>query len=280
MVQSLSRIAEELIRAGRGGSLPWHDVMLSTHFQPVYSVHRGGCVGYEAQSRALLPDGRTVGSGQLFREAIAAGDGVLLDWLCRALHLRDFATIDPGDRQLFIDVHPEAAVEDAGSEARLAELIRYYGLVPRRVFIQIHEAGCADEGLLREAVSAYRALGAAIVMDGFGLGRSNFDRIAALRPDVVKADRDVLVRALGDAKARRLLPALVELLHESGAQVAMEGVETLNESLIAMDAGADHLQGVYFAAPAAGLADEATGTRILSRLRHIVPRAAADVGAD
>lgn len=279
MAHSLSRVAEELVRAGRGDALHWHDVILSTHFQPVFAVHRGTCVGYESLIRAVLPDGRTVAAAQLFDEAIDAGDGVLLDWLCRALHLRNFATIDPGDRQLFMNLHPEAAVKDAGCETQLAQLIRYYGLAPRRVFLEILQAGCADEGLLSEAVEAYRGLGASIAMAGFGLGCSNFERIASLRPDVVKVDRRMLAQAVGDSKARRLLPSVVELLHETGARVAVEGIETVNEALIAMDAGADYLQGYYFARPGPRLADESMGTRMLSRLRHMAPGPAV-VGTD
>jgi EAL domain-containing protein (putative c-di-GMP-specific phosphodiesterase class I) len=266
VVHSLSRVAEDLVRAGRGESLQWEGVTLWTHFQPIYSVRRAGCFGYEALIRAADMDGVAIRPDRLFEVALARGDGALLDWICRALHLRNFASVDPGDRTLFINVHPQAALGDAGCAREFDHLIRYYGATPKRICVEILESACDDEGMLREAVAAYRELGASIAMDDFGIGRSNFDRIVALRPEMVKIDRSVLNEAVGDDKARRMLPGVIELLHEAGAQVAIEGVESANEALIAMDSGADHLQGHYFAAPSANPADDGLTKRIFAEL--------------
>jgi len=42
---------------------------------------------------------------------------------------------------------------------------------------------------------------------------------------------------------------MVSLLHECGAMVLMEGVENLDEAMIAMEADADMVQGYYFGRP-------------------------------
>jgi len=115
-------------------------------------------------------------------------------------------------------------------------------------------------------VIGYRGLGAGIAMDDFGLGRSNFDRIVALRPDIVKVDRSILTRAVGETRSRRMLPSIVELLHDAGAQVAIEGIESAAEALVAIESGADHLQGFHLAAPSAQLPDEALTSGILAEL--------------
>jgi EAL domain-containing protein (putative c-di-GMP-specific phosphodiesterase class I) len=280
VVHSLSRIAEDLVRSGRGDSLHWQGVTLASHFQPIYSVREAGCIGFEALIRAHDAHGDAVRPERLFAQVYADGDGILLDWICRAMHLRKFATVDPGDRKLFINVNPEAAVKDARNVRDFAELVRFYGLAPDRVCVEILEGACADEGLLREAVAAYRALGASIAMDDFGVGRSNFDRIVALRPDVVKIDRSVLTAAVGDRKARLMLPSIIELLHEAGAEVAIEGVESGNEALLAMDSGADLLQGFHFAAPSATLPDDSLTQRILAELLRMRGTKLAAVGAN
>lgn len=274
---SFCRVAESLVRAGSGETLQWEGYELTTHLQPLYSLRREACIGYEALVRAVDPKGHRILPAQLFAAAFDSGQGVQLDWICRALHLRHFARVDPGDRRLFLNVHPEAAVQDCGTAQEFGDLIRYYGLSPRRVCAEITEGGCADEPLLRKVVAAYRSLGLTIAMDDFGLGRSNFDRIVALRPDLVKIDRTILVEAVGDAKARSILPALVELMHEAGAQVVMQGIESVDEALLAADAGADAVQGQYFAPPKAGLADESFGSGVLNRLMRvrIPPRASA-----
>jgi EAL domain-containing protein (putative c-di-GMP-specific phosphodiesterase class I) len=279
VVHSHCRAAEELVRAEGGETLAWRGIALSSHFQPIYGIRRESCMGYEALVRAVGADGKPCSPAQLFEGAFADGRGVELDWICRALHLRNFARVDPGDRKLFINIHTRASVEDAHSASEFADLVRFYGLSPRRVCIEILEDSCRDERVLREMVVAYRRAGATIAMDDFGLGRSNFDRIVALRPDVVKVDRSILVKAVGDEKARRLLPAIVELLHETGAQVALEGVESAHEAMIAIDSGADQLQGFYFSRPSARLADEAYGASVVTRLMRTRSRGLAAVGS-
>jgi EAL domain-containing protein (putative c-di-GMP-specific phosphodiesterase class I) len=269
VVHSFCRAAEELVRAGGGESLPWRDVVLTSHFQPIYGVQRESCVGYEALVRAADAGGRPVAPQALFETAFRDAQGVELDWICRAMHLRNFARVDPGDRKLFINIHSQAAVRDFAVAGEFSDLVRFYGLSPKRVCVEILEDSCGDESVLRKTVAAYRRAGAAIAMDDFGLGRSNFDRIVALRPDVVKIDRSILTDAVGDQKARRMLPAVIELLHEAGAEVAVEGVESAGEAMIAIDSGADQLQGNYFGPPAARLADEEYGASVITRLMRM-----------
>ncbi len=263
--RSLAHAAEELVRASSGSFLAWEGATLTTHFQPIYCVRREACLGFEALVRAFAPDGSPIASEDFFARA-AEDSRALLDWACRALHFRNYATVDPGDRTLFINIHPEAAVRDARRGRDFAELVRYYGLTPRRVCVEILEAPCSDEDLLVEAVQSYRDLGASIAMDDFGVACSNFDRVARLRPDVVKIDKSILDGALGDEKARRLLPGMIEVLHQFHARVAIEGIESRPAAVAAIEARADYLQGYFFASPHARLTEEIGGTAILDHL--------------
>ncbi len=271
---SYARAAEDLVRAGGGPDLSWEGVTVTTHFQPVYCVRRQSCLGFEALIRARDREGRPIPTEDFFARRHAGG-GALLDWACRALHLRSYATVDPGDRTLFINVHPEAAVRDARRARDFAELMRYYGLAPKRVCIEILEHPCSDETLLGEAVEGYRALGASIAMDDFGVGSSNFDRVARLRPDLVKIDKSILAGAIGKTKANRVLPAMIELLHEFEVRVAVEGIESRAGAVAALDARADYLQGIYFASPGPALGGEIRGRELLDRLLHTPSLAAA-----
>jgi EAL domain-containing protein (putative c-di-GMP-specific phosphodiesterase class I) len=264
--RSWAHLAEEQVRSGLEGGVAWEGLRLATHFQPIYCVRRGKCHGFEALVRATDGDGAAVRPNEIF-DATASNRRVLLDWTLRALHLRNFARLDPGHGHLFINVHPEAVVNDATRGRELGALIRYYGLVPKRVCVEILEAGCADEGLLREAVSAYRALGVTIAMDDFGVAHSNFDRVVRLRPDIVKIDRSLLSEAMiGETRARRVLSALVDLVHEANARVAIEGIESAAEAQVALEANADFLQGFHFGLPCAALPDDAPGQARLAEI--------------
>lgn len=263
---SMARVAERLVRNAAGGSLAWEGATLASHFQPILSVREPACRGYEALLRAADGEGRRVGAGELFARTAESARAVL-DWTCRALHLRNYARFEPDERTLFLGVHPQAAAHDASCALELGELVRYYGLQPRHVCVEIIAEDC-DERALCDAVAVYRSLGLSIAIDDFGKARSNFDRVLALRPDTVKLDRALVADALlGWGRARRMLAGMVELLHEVRARVVIAGIECAAEARVAIEAGADFVQGIYFCASGAGPADESVA---LSRLRAVL----------
>ncbi|HEX4331760.1 MAG TPA: EAL domain-containing protein [Usitatibacter sp.] len=264
MREGIAHAAEELVRAGGGASIEWHGARVGTHFQPIFAVRRRACLGFEALARVRDVEGRA-GSAESLFASVPAGSRGLLDWACRALHLRNFATMDPGDRMLFINVHPEAALADIRCARELAGLIRYYGLTPRRLCIEILEAACSDDGALREAVLAYREIGACIALDDFGVACSDLERVRRLRPDIVKLDRSVIGSCAESEGSRASLRAMVGELHASGAKVAIEGVETGRQLAWAIESGADYVQGIHLAPPGPHLLDEAPGTQAWNR---------------
>lgn len=274
MREGIAHAAEELVRAGGGASIEWEGARVGTHFQPIFAVRRRACLGFEALARVRDVQGREASAESLFT-AVADGSRGLLDWACRALHLRNFATVDPGDRMLFINVHPEAALSDTRRARELASLVRYYGLAPRRLCIEILETACSDDAALREAVLAYREIGASIAMDDFGIGSSDFERVRRLRPDIVKVDRSVIGACAEGGKSRASLRAMVDQLHASGAKVAIEGVETASQLAWAVESGAEYLQGIHLAAPGPHLLGEAPGTQALDRVLDGPERLAA-----
>ena len=279
MNQTWSGVDGGLHRDGASAALSWGGVVITSHFQPIYDVRRSTCAGYEALVRATGPSGKPIRPEELCASATREGRALVLDRACRALHLRNFATIDPGAGRLYLNVLPDAAVEDAGLAHEFADLIRYYGLVPRRVCIEILEHNCADENALVDAVAAYREIGAGIAMDDFGVGRSNFDRVAALRPELVKLERCVLVEAMGESRAGAQLASLIDMLQDTGAQVLVEGVESPREALLAVDSGAAFLQGNYLAAPAPRVPGDGMAGKLLQRVTSMRRRGIAAVNA-
>jgi EAL domain-containing protein (putative c-di-GMP-specific phosphodiesterase class I) len=265
-VQSWSRVAEGLLRSGPAASLQWDGVVITTHFQPILRIRPVERAGYEALVRAVDANGDPVEPETLFGQALAAGRLVELDRTCRALHLRNFATVDPGEGRLFLNVHPDAAVEDLNSTREFDALIRFYGLAGRRICIEILDSACGREDLLGDAAEAYRELGACVAIDHFGSGRSNFDRVTALRPPLVKLRRSVIADAVGNTSAGRRVDTLIGMLREAGAQVVLEGVETALDALLAIDAGAALVQGNYLASPSPGIGADDLGARMLRRL--------------
>lgn len=249
-------------------SIAFNGYTLVSAFQPIYSVREQRAAGYEGLLRATGSDGVTVRANHLFA-TLDPAETISLDRASRTLHLRSFAAVDPGARMLFLNMHPVTAVADAAQARQVRNRVRYFGLTPERVCIEILEGACGDESQLSDAVAAYRELGFTIAIDDFGVERSNFDRIAALSPDLVKIDRSILGDAVGYARARRMLPAVIGLVHEAGARVVVEGVEQATEALLAIESGADYLQGHFFARPGPGLGDDEFGASLLTELGRV-----------
>src|SRR4029077_10984114 len=127
------------------------------------------------------------------------------------------------------------------------KMLQSNGFPTHRVAVELVETPFEDETHLLAAVEHYRKLGCLIVIDDFGAGFSNFDRIWRLRPDIVKIDREMTRRVTIEPLARRMFTGIISVLREAGALVCVEGIETEAEALCAIDANTDLIQGDYFA---------------------------------
>ena len=229
---------------------------LASHFQPIYSLAHRQAVAYEGLVRASDAEGRPVAPLALFAMAPRGERRIELDRLCRRLHVENFQRFGEPRSWLFLNVDPYVAAEGPRHGSFLGPLLERAGLVPQRVAVELIETAVDDEQRLASAVEHYRDLGCLIVLDDFGAGHSNFDRIWRLRPDVVKIDREMTRRVSVEPLARRMFTGIVQLMHEAGALVCVEGIETQAEALCAIDAGADLVQGYYFAQAAAALPEQ------------------------
>lgn len=235
---------------------------IATSFQPVFSVHSSALAGFEALARPVNRAGEPVAPAGYFASC-AAADLARVDRECRRAHLSRFADLDEGRGRLHLNVHPRALVALAALDLRTE--ISLQGLAPARVCIEVMDDDCGDEGLLAEAMALCRAAGIRVAVDGCGNVRSGVDRVAALAPDYVKIDR----ARLDESKSGRILPALVRALHEAGAEVIVEGIEEASEALLAIEAGADFVQGFYFGIPRPALAVDRMVTELICRLKRL-----------
>lgn len=232
---------------------PWWghfgDLKITSAFQPIFSIAHRRPVGYEGLMRAQTDSGAPVSPLDAFRHAQDVQQYVFLDRLCRLVHIRNFLETGEDENWLFLNVNPLVSIHGRDHGPYFAELLEGHGLPPNRVVVEILESAIEDRERLAAAADYYRNLGCLVAIDDFGAGHSNFDRIWRLQPHIVKMDRNTIEQAAQQRQVRRLLPNLVSLLHESGSLVVMEGIETEEQALIAMDAGIDFVQGYYFGRP-------------------------------
>lgn len=252
-VPEVDLLSPMLNHGGDCWTADFQGLTLRTALQPIYSISHKRIVGYEALIRAFDPDNSAVLPLHLFQLPSSDAENLLLDRLCRYLHIRNYSGIEDQLNWLFLNVSPQAVTSGRQADSFFGQLLEKTGLPPHRIVIEIVEQPTDDAEKLKETVAYYKQLGCLTAIDDFGAGHSNFERIWNLSPDIVKLDRTLLTRATEDGKARQILNGIVSLLHQSGCLVLLEGVETREQALIAIDAGVDFVQGFYFRTPSIDL---------------------------
>lgn len=254
----------------RGLQCHYHGMDLSSAFQPIFNADNQ-IVGREALLRATAADIHALTPSEAFAETIKTDHAIQFDRLLRIIHLLNHAQHFSAHELLFLNVHPHllSSIRDHGHT--FEQILHHYSVPTSQVVIEIKEGAVEDETRLTEAVNNYRNLGYRIALDDFGMSQSNINRILnsqrhhdsmlpnkgfaeldralALRPDIVKLDRAVIQAAEKTSTVAIVVYGLVNILHNAGVQVAIEGIETAKQLEIARRTGADLLQGFYLGKP-------------------------------
>ncbi len=222
---------------------------LRSAFQPIFSIAHKRIVGYEALIRGQNRQGNRISPLNIFSLDKSERAVVFLDRLCRYLHLGNFGFIDDNINWLFLNLTPNSVCNRVKYGIYFEDLLKEFNFPPSRIVMEIVEHPIQDEEKLLDAARYYKSLGCLIAIDDFGAGYSNFERVWKLSPHVVKLDRSMIDQAARDNKIRDLFPGMVSLLHQAGSLVLVEGIETEEQAIIAMDSDADFVQGYFFAKP-------------------------------
>ena len=224
-------------------------IELRSAFQPIFSISHQRIIGYEGLIRPFSDSGQAMSPASLFARPNNEKENLQLDRLCRYLHLNNFSALEDNINWLFINVSPKTIDADTSYDSFFGKLMERLDFPPHRIVVEIVEHASSDTQQLIDSVNYYKELGCLTAIDDFGAGYSNFERIWALKPDIVKLDRSMILRADNDKRVRQMLKGIVSLLHEAGCMVLMEGVETEDQALIAVDSDVDFVQGFFFALP-------------------------------
>jgi EAL domain-containing protein (putative c-di-GMP-specific phosphodiesterase class I) len=221
------------------------------HFQPILSARQKSVVGFEALARGIANASDLVPPLTLFHLADEAGIADDIDVVCREQAVSSFSRFQslPNDLILFLNVRVSRSRSPAGVSRELNDLVRLLGLRPERVGLEILESEIEDVRLVRALAESLRRSGFLIVLDDVGSGHSNLDRISLIKPDLMKVDRALISHIDTDFHKRSAFKSLVDLGRKIGALVVAEGVETEEEAMIALELGADLLQGYLVGRP-------------------------------
>ena len=224
-------------------------VRLNSAFQPIYDIQAGDLYGHEALLRPSLGGELSSTPEFAFTYAEQAGKLVQFDRVSRTLHVLNFRQIYAENGLLFLNVHPKLLVT-VNAHGKVFERILHSNSVPTdRVVIEIQEGLIDQEKQLAEAIVNYRDRGYRIAIDRFGSAQSHIDRLWKFTPDFVKLDLHLIQKAEQNERVSKILPGLIKMIKDLGAQPIVTGIETQAQLDIAIETGSTLVQGFFLAKP-------------------------------
>jgi EAL domain-containing protein (putative c-di-GMP-specific phosphodiesterase class I) len=229
------------------------DFRLRSACQPIYQPRDDVLVpvAVEALIQPQISGGAV--SPQAFHGEVRENDRLFVESLCRALHVRNYPFVGLDGVDLFVNYDPQVNDHLGRALAEIRLMARHlgeHGLDASMLVCEITEQAAPDDGVLLATVREMRRNGFRIAVDDFGTGHSTEARVRLLEPDIVKIDGGWFTELCRHAAAERLFRPLLSLLHDQGAKVLVEGIEQPAQLRVALDAGADLLQGFLLARPA------------------------------
>lgn len=244
--QMLARLEHEWVREALDND--W----LFSLFHPIIDIQTGDVFAHEALIRARRP-GTTeiIGAGAVIHACAQLELEHVLDQRARQSAIRHGAALKMSDKRLFINFLPNTIYDPAVCLRTTIETAAEYGVpLSRLVFEVVETEHIPDMRRLLRILDYYRAEGIGTAVDDMGAGFATMDYLEALRPDYVKIDRDIVVRAAARTEDRRRLESIIDRAKELGIQVIAEGIETRAQLDVCRQSGADYVQGFLFARPA------------------------------
>jgi EAL domain-containing protein (putative c-di-GMP-specific phosphodiesterase class I) len=215
---------------------------LQLEYQPIVHARDGKVFGFEALLRSNEPSlpnpEAVVGVAERLRR---------VHDLSRVVRERAIKALmrAPDPVSVFVNLHPI----DLRDPELLSPSAPMTALAPR-VVLEFTERTALEPGPeVASIVAQLREFGYAIAVDDLGAGYAGLTSFAALEPDIVKIDMN-LIRGIHDSSIkRRLVRSVVELCADLGVLVVAEGIETREERDACVRLGCDLLQGFAIARP-------------------------------
>ncbi|WP_300377332.1 EAL domain-containing protein [Henriciella sp.] len=247
---NLARLSERIFELDGGHkAFDFGAFEIRSAFQPVYAINNnaGMLYGVEALARPIYK-GTPIEPLDFFAR-LPARDRFIADWACLYLHLSNTAAWQLGNTTLFVNLLPGSCVftdEMLTGLDRFAGMVREQGLKPQNLVFEITEQEGGDKQALQTVTDKLRALDFRMAIDDFGVGSSDLMRVVALKPDIVKIDAGWFRRMMEGEDTRQFAHQIIIKLHEIGAHLLFEGVETPRELHWARECAGSLIQGWLF----------------------------------
>ena len=225
-------------------------------YQPIVDLGTGRLVEYECLFRPQMP-GLETSISSVVQAAIDTGRTVELDAFIVRVLLQQAGARQTARREagqpplpLAINFTPASLLDLRFEAGAFAKMVTDVGLDPRQITLECTEQqAVSDIGPLVKRVKAFRRLGFGFAVDDAGAGYASFALIAALRPSVIKIDREIILGIARDDAKQALVEAFVSFGGRIGALLLAEGIERRADLAMLTALGVDLGQGFLIGKP-------------------------------
>ena len=224
-------------------------------FQPIYSTKEKRFVSAEALVRLRKPDGAIIPPGLFIPIAEETGivaqlGEIVFEKTCRFIKENDIEQY--GIRYIEINLSV-VQCENAKLAKNCIDIMEKYKVKPPLINLEITEtASVVMKKTLMKNMQELIDYGVEFSLDDFGNGQSNLNYIVDMPVQIVKFDRDMTQAYFKNEKARFVLQAAMNMVHDMHLEVVAEGVETQEQFEVLEAMGVDYIQGYHFSKPVEG----------------------------
>jgi polar amino acid transport system substrate-binding protein len=128
--------------------------------------------------------------------------------------------------------------------------LQHHQVNPERIKFEITEGmAMLNEVDTEKYFHTLKKLGVGISLDDFGTGYTSFTYLKKFPADTLKIDKSLVDYILENEEDKRIVKAMIELGHNLGMKIVVEGVESKPMVEILRSYGCDYIQGYYFSRP-------------------------------
>lgn len=236
---------------------------IAIYFQPLVSVESKGIVGFEAFSRGVDREGRTIAdAGVLFNEKLPMKEQYDLELLCHKESLESFETINNRFKDMLLFLNVNSNIYNSKDFARCdpASSLTPFHYSPKLIVFEFDVAQLADQ-IPVVHIKKLKQLNYRICLDSIQENVRSRELTLLIKPDFVKIDRSFYD---GIDKSAQVVDNVKSAAHgcrRAGVQPIAKGVETEQEATALALAGVTLQQG-YFYTDTGGKKKESFNSRV------------------
>ena len=132
----------------------------------------------------------------------------------------------------------------------MLEIIHNYQVEPGMISAEVTESAFTSmpDSVLSNLTDLSQA-GVTIMLDDYGTGYSNLNRVCSMPLDVVKLEKSLVDNVCTSEPARIVMENTISMMKRLNKKVLVEGVETKEQADYLIGQGVDYIQGYYYARP-------------------------------